>query len=92
VRFDVAFEFDNIENIKKAVEVGAGFSLLPAPTIRQELKAGTLLSARLDGAKLIRPLGIIHRRQHKLGSATLAFIGLLRKNATRTGRNGDRPT
>ena len=89
VRTDVAFEFDSIENIKKAVEVGTGFALLPEPTIRQEVQAGTLLGLRLDGARMVRPLGIIHRRQHKLGSAALAFIDLLRhdgaaRNATDT--------
>ena len=90
VRTDVAFEFDSIENIKKAVEVGTGFALLPEPTIRQELQAGTLLSLRLDGARMVRPLGIIHRRQHKLGSATRAFINLLRADGTGPGRNGHR--
>jgi DNA-binding transcriptional LysR family regulator len=88
VKTDVAFEFDNIETIKKAVEVGAGFALLPEPTIRQELHAGTLLSLRLDGARMVRPLGIIHRRQHPLGSATRAFIDLLRTNGTGPERNG----
>jgi DNA-binding transcriptional LysR family regulator len=77
-RTEVAFEFDSIENIKKAVEVGAAVALLPEPTIRQEVQAGRLLSLRLDGASMVRPLGIIHRRQDKLGSATLAFIDLLR--------------
>lgn len=88
VRTDVAFEFDSIENIKKAVEVGTGFALLPEPTIRQELEAGTLLSRRLQGARMVRPLGIIHRRQHKLGSAALAFIDLLRHKGSRPERNG----
>jgi len=88
VRTDVVFEFDSIENIKKAVEVGTGLALLPEPTIRQEMQAGTLLSLRLDGARMVRPLGIIHRRQHKLGSATRAFIDLLRANGTSPGRNG----
>jgi DNA-binding transcriptional LysR family regulator len=91
VKTDVAFEFDNIENIKKAVEVGTGFALLPEPTIRQELRAGTLLSRRLQGARMVRTLGIIHRRQHRLGSAALAFIDLLRDSATGSGRRGDRP-
>ena len=91
VRTDVVCEFDSIENIKKAVEIGTGYALLPEPTIREELQAGTLLSLRLDGAQMVRPLGIIHRRQHELGSATLAFIDFLRKNATCPGRNGNRP-
>lgn len=88
VRTDIAYEFDSIENIKKAVEVGTGFALLPEPTIRQELQAGTLLSLRLDGARMVRPLGIIHRRQHKLGSATRAFLNLLRTNGTSPRRSG----
>ncbi len=91
VKTDVAFEFDNIENIKKAVEVGAGFALLPEPTIRQEVQAGTLLGLRLQGARMVRPLGIIHRRQPQLGSATLAFIDLLRTNGAEPQRNGHRP-
>ena len=91
VRTDVACEFDSIENIKKAVEVGAGFALLPEPTIRQEVRAGTLLGLRLEGAGMVRPLGIIHRRQHKLGAAALAFIDLLRADGTGPERNGHRP-
>jgi len=87
-RTEVAFEFDSIENIKKAVEVGTGVALLPEPTIRQEVQAGRLLSLRLDGASMVRPLGIIHRRQHKLGSATLAFIDLLRLGGSSPERNG----
>ncbi len=90
VRTDIAFEFDSIENIKKAVEVGTGFALLPEPTIRQEVQAGTLLSLRLDGASMVRPIGIIHRRQHTFSSAALAFIDLLRANGT--GRPGTQRT
>lgn len=88
VKSEVVFEFDNIENIKKAVEVGAGFALLPEPTLRQEMQAGTLLGLRLQGARMVRPLGIIHRRQPELGSATRAFIDLLRSNGVSPGRNG----
>jgi DNA-binding transcriptional LysR family regulator len=86
----VVFEFDNIENIKKAVEVGAVFALLPEPTIRQEVQAGRLLGLRLQGARMVRPLGIIHRRQPELGSATMAFIDLLRSNGAYHQRNGQR--
>ena len=37
----VALEFDNIETIKRAIEIGAGISLLPEPTIAREIEAGT---------------------------------------------------
>ncbi len=77
VTVDVAFEFDNIENIKKAIEISAGIALLPEPTLRREVQAGTLVAVPLDGAKMVRPLAILHRRHHNLGSAALGFIDLL---------------
>jgi len=79
---DVQFEFDNIENIKKAIAIGAGIALLPQPTIRQELEAGTLRARPLQGGGLVRPLGIIHRRQTRLGQASLGLIDLLCENGT----------
>lgn len=78
IAFEVVLEFDNIENIKKGVEVSGGLSLLPEPTLRQELQAGTLRALHLEGGRLVRPLGIIHRRRQPPGSAALAFIDLLR--------------
>ncbi|HXG13123.1 MAG TPA: LysR family transcriptional regulator [Gemmataceae bacterium] len=76
---EVVLEFDNIENIKKAVEVSAGVALLPEPTLRREVEAGTLVAVPLAGARLVRPLGIIHRRHHKLSANALRFIDLLRQ-------------
>jgi len=77
VTVDVTLEFDNIENIKKGIEIGAGLGILPEPTLRQELHAGTLRALHLEGCRLVRPLGIIHRRQ-QLNSAARGFIELLR--------------
>src|SRR5439155_3932899 len=74
---EVTAEFDNIENIKKGIEAGAGVALLPEPMLRQEVRAGTLKAVRLDGCRLVRPLGIIHRRSQPLSAATLGFIDLL---------------
>ncbi|HVS35069.1 MAG TPA: LysR substrate-binding domain-containing protein, partial [Gemmataceae bacterium] len=65
--------------IKEGVKVGAGAALLPAPTIRLEVRAGTLKSVPLAGRRFVRPLGVIRRRQHKLGAAALHFLELLRE-------------
>ena len=46
VSVDVVLEFDNIENIKEAVEVGAGVALLPKPTLLREVKSGALPRCR----------------------------------------------
>src|SRR5260370_12166282 len=51
VRTRTTLEFDNIENIKKAVEISAGVALLPAPTLRREAVAGTLGRGPLGGSQ-----------------------------------------
>ncbi|HEV3259503.1 MAG TPA: LysR family transcriptional regulator [Gemmataceae bacterium] len=79
VSVEVVLEFDNIENIKKAIEISAGVALLPEPTLHPEVANGTLVARPLDGCRFERPLGIIHRRHHKLGTAALRFIDLLRQ-------------
>ncbi len=75
---EVACEFDSIENIKKAIEELSGIALLPEPTIRREVNAGTLSALTLAGASLVRPLGIILRRHHRLGACAQGFMDLLR--------------
>jgi DNA-binding transcriptional LysR family regulator len=75
---ELACEFDSIENIKKAVEELSGVALLPEPTLRREVRAGTLVALPLSGAQLVRPLGIIRRRHHRLGATALGFMDMLR--------------
>jgi len=70
---------DNIENIKEAIEISAGVALLPEPTLRREVKAGTLVAVRFNGCRFFRPLGIIHRRHRKLSATTARFIELLQQ-------------
>ncbi|GIW81555.1 MAG: transcriptional regulator [Gemmatales bacterium] len=79
----VELEFDNIENIKKAVEYGAGVALLPMPTLQIETKAGTLRAVRLNDGPFYRPLGIIHQRHHRLSPMAQRFIELLQSEADR---------
>jgi DNA-binding transcriptional LysR family regulator len=79
--------FDNIENIKKAVEVEAGVALLPEPTLRREVEAGTLVAIPLAGVRFFRPLGIIQRRHDKLSSTALRFIDILRQNGETNGQH-----
>ena len=87
----MALEFDNIETIKRAIEIGAGISLLPEPTIAREIEIGTLVQIPIEGEPLVRPLGIIHRRDRKLSETAQQFIQLLQSQATplRRARIGD---
>jgi DNA-binding transcriptional LysR family regulator len=77
VAVDVACEFDNIENIKRAVEIGAGAAILPLPTVRREVEAGFLIGIPFEGVRFTRPLGIIHKRHKHLSVAAERFIDLL---------------
>lgn len=83
VGVNIVHEFDNIENIKRAVEIGLGISLLPLDTLRRELEFGTLKAIRLSDVRFERPLGIIHKRHKHLSTAAEKFIELLRADAKR---------
>jgi DNA-binding transcriptional LysR family regulator len=78
----VVMEFDNIETIKRAVEIDAGVSLLPAPTVVREVAAGSLVAVPLSSDELVRPLGIIHRRGKDLGVTARRFVELLRSEGS----------
>lgn len=71
-------EFDNIETVKRAVEIDAGISFVPSATVQQEVKQGLLKSIPLPGGKTIkRPLAIIHRKGRVLTPAMKKFIAML---------------
>jgi DNA-binding transcriptional LysR family regulator len=78
IAIDIVLEFDNIENIKKAVELGAGVALLPEPTLRREVEELSLVARPLYGCRLVRPLGIIHRRHLKPTTSACGFVDMLR--------------
>ena len=78
---NVVMEFDNIETIKRAIEIDAGVALLPEPTVLREVAAGTLASVRIGDEELVRPLGIIHARGKPLAPTVRRFIELLRGHA-----------
>jgi DNA-binding transcriptional LysR family regulator len=86
VEVRVTMEFDNIETIKQAVEIGAGVALLPEPTVLREVETHSLKSISLTTDELVRPLGIIHRRGKELGITTRRFIELLQADGTLAAR------
>ena len=75
----VVMEFDNIETIKRAIEIDAGVSLLPEPTVLREVAAGTLVAIPLLNGELYRPLGIIHRRGKEISTTARRFIEMLQQ-------------
>ncbi len=79
VSVQVVMAFDNIETIKQAVEVGIGVSILPEPTIRRELAAGTLKVAAIKPDEPTRPIGVIHHHRKVFTPAITKFIELLKE-------------
>jgi DNA-binding transcriptional LysR family regulator len=86
VQVETAAEFDNIENIKGAVEDQVGVAILPRPTLAHEVKAGTLVAVPFTRPEFMRPLAIIHRRSGQLGLATARFLKLLTAEVAPAGR------
>jgi len=74
-------EFDNIETIKRAVEIDAGVSILPETTIHAELANSTLKAVPFSNERFSRPPGLIVRKNKILTQAGRYLIELLQKKA-----------
>jgi DNA-binding transcriptional LysR family regulator len=70
-------EFDNVETIKQAVEIGAGVTILPEPTVRRDAQRGTLAAITLQNCDMQRPIGIIYQHRKIFTPAITRFIELL---------------
>jgi len=70
-------EFDNIETIKRAVEIDAGAALLPETTIKLEVANRTLIAIPFEPAAHW-PIGLIHKKGRVLSPALKKFIALVR--------------
>ena len=73
-------EFDNIETIKRAVEINAGVSILPEPTIIQEVAGGTLRALPFSNERFVRPTGILVRKGRAMSRTTRYLLNLLREH------------
>jgi len=82
VKLNIVMAFDNIETIKQAIMIGAGVSLLPRHTVEKETGIRTLAAVSFSLPDLVRPVGIIHRRQKVLSPAVTRFIHLLQEPDT----------
>lgn len=83
VTCDVVLEFDNIETIKRAIEIESGVGLLPQPTVQRDIELGALSLIPLEQSSeeekpFVRPLGVILRRGKQLGVAAERFLASLK--------------
>jgi len=78
VEVETVMEFDNIETVKRAVEIEAGISIVPAGTIMQEVAKQTLAEVRIEGHELYRPLAAIYKKNKVLSPAMKQFLTMLK--------------
>ncbi|MCB1025134.1 MAG: LysR family transcriptional regulator [Acidobacteria bacterium] len=72
-------EFDNIETIKRAVEVGFGMAIVPHPSVMDEERNGQLSVVQFQEKDWIRPVGVVFRSDRELSLAAKKFVKLLEK-------------
>ncbi|MDQ3712426.1 MAG: LysR family transcriptional regulator [Acidobacteriota bacterium] len=70
-------EFDNIETIKRSVEVGFGLAIVPHPSVIDEEKNKQLCVVELAEKDWIRPVGVVYRTDRTLSIAAKKFVQLL---------------
>jgi DNA-binding transcriptional LysR family regulator len=70
-------EFDNIETVKRAVEIDAGVAIVPQSTIVQEIAKKTLAEVKIEG-DFNRPLAAISKKSKVLSPAMKEFLSVLK--------------
>lgn len=72
-------EFDNIETVKRAVEIDAGVAIVPQTTITQEVVSQTLAAVPIEDSDLHRPLAAIYKKNKVLSPAMKQLLALLKE-------------
>jgi DNA-binding transcriptional LysR family regulator len=72
-------EFDNIETVKRAVEIDAGVAIVPQGTVVQETAKNTLAAINLDDGDFFRPLAAIYKKNKVLSPAMKQFLSILKE-------------
>jgi DNA-binding transcriptional LysR family regulator len=79
VDIEMAMEFDNIETVKRAVEIDAGLSVVPASTVIQEVSQGSLCAIHVEDVPVERSVGLIYKKGKVLSPAVKQFIAMLKQ-------------
>jgi molybdate transport repressor ModE-like protein len=89
VAVDIVQAFDNIETIKRVVEIGLGVAIVPEPTVGREVRDGTLAARPLAGEHFLRPTGLLLRKGRVRSNALVRFVETLQREQPRD-RSGAR--
>ena len=78
VQVEHVMEFDNVETVKRAVEIGAGISFVPESTVAQELEKQTLVTVEIQNGQFYRPIAAIYKKNRVLSPALKQFLAILK--------------
>ena len=73
-------EFDNIETVKRAVEIDAGISIVPRSPVAQEVDKKTIAMVEIEDEQFYRPLAAVHKKSKVLSPAMKEFLALLKRS------------
>jgi DNA-binding transcriptional LysR family regulator len=74
VNLTPAMEMDNVETIKRAVEMGLGISVLPIAAVQHEVALNTLITKPFAEGTFTRPIGLLVRKGKYLDRASQAVL------------------
>ena len=74
VEVSIVMEFDNVETVKRGLEINAGVAIIPKNTVSNESARNQLVTCRLDNSSHVRPLSLIHKKSRMLTPALRSFI------------------
>ncbi len=77
VRVNYVAELDNVEVIKRIVEVGTGVAIVPEPAAAPEVQSRSLVAIPFSDEGFVRQLGIILREGRHFSPAAEKFIETL---------------
>lgn len=75
----VIHEYDNIDTLKSAVELGMGCAIVPKNTVTREIQNRSLEMISATGLNLKRPLGILYSKGKVFTKSTRTFHEMITK-------------
>ena len=77
IEMQQTMSFDNIDTVKRTVEIGPGIAILPLRAVHPEVDAGRLHALMLNTPDCWRPLGILGKRNRAVTPVMREFIKIL---------------
>ena len=77
VTVNQTLSLDNVDTVRKAVEIGPGVAIVPMRAVADSVAAGHLTALMLDDPDCWRPLGILGKRNRAMTPAMREFIRVL---------------